>query len=212
MTENKLAAALIKARANFTYAVKDKLNTHLKTKYADLEAVVTACEKALAEQGLVVVQSADFDANSAWVETQLIHAPSGETVKSRLPLVVSPDSQKTGSALTYNRRYSVALVAGVIVDDDDGAAMTKPPAKEAKPAGDGAKALAAATQAQPPVTEEILAKWVSDLKGAADLQTLNGLGKGVAKLNLTVEQRAICEAAYTESNKRLRAAQPQQGA
>lgn len=208
MSGNNLAAALIKARANFTQAVKDKVNPHLKSKYADLGSVTEACEKALAAEGLVVIQTTDFDAERTWIETNIVHAPTGELVKSRLPFFLQNDPQKTGSALTYVRRYSLALTAGVIVDDDDGAAVAKPAPAAAKPAGGGAKALEAATAAPAPaVSDDVAAMWVKNLTEAADLQALNGYAKGLAKLALNPEQRAKCEAAYTESNKRLRANQ-----
>ena len=47
---------------------------------------------------------------------------SGESITGILPVLVGEKatSQQLGSAITYNRRYALAAIAGVAPEDDDG--------------------------------------------------------------------------------------------
>jgi len=122
-----LAAALAKAQAEMTHASKDAKNPHLKSKYADLSAVIDAARPHLAKNGLSVVQVTETDeAGTVVLMTQLSHA-SGQWVRGWYPVKpVKNDPQGFGSALTYARRYSYAAIVGVAAsgEDDDGNAAT----------------------------------------------------------------------------------------
>lgn len=125
MTENQspsvaaLADALAKAQADMRHAVKDSVNPHFKTRYADLAAVIDACREPLTKHGLSFVQLPRYEDGRVGVRTMLMHT-SGEWVASELLLPVSKqDPQGCGSALTYARRYSLAAVVGIAQDDDD---------------------------------------------------------------------------------------------
>ena len=130
-----IAAALASAQAKMGKALKSVNNPHFKSKYADLASVVDACMPALNEAGIAVIQPTTDDDRGGYVETILIHGESGETLKCRVPLIVSRnDMQGYGSAVTYARRYGLMSMSGIAPEDDDGMAAAKsPPMVEKKP-------------------------------------------------------------------------------
>lgn len=136
----QLATALSKAQAMMAGAKKDALNTHLKSKYADLASTWEACRDALTRHELAVLQSPRSEVTSEGlaviVDTVLMHA-SGEWVSGSLLVpVTKPDAQGVGSAITYARRYALSAFAGIAPEDDDGAAASAPrSALPAKPKG-----------------------------------------------------------------------------
>lgn len=133
-TIGKLVEALTKAKTTFAAAVKDSLNPHFRSKYADLDAVVSATTPALSANGLVVVQM--FDGEN--LVTMLAHS-SGEWIKGIQPLhAVKMDPQGFASASTYARRYGHMAICGIAPEDDD-----------------GQNAQAAYKQSQPSATAEI---------------------------------------------------------
>ncbi len=141
-----LAAALSKAQASITGALKDSANPFFKSKYADLAACWDACRKPLTDNGLAVIQTIEPTEHRAMLVTILAHA-SGEWVRSYCPILTKDDSpQGQGSGITYARRYALAAMVGLAqIDDDAEAAQGRN-----KPKQDAevlAKIAAAATQA-----------------------------------------------------------------
>ena len=129
-TVAKLAEALSKAQGNMKHAIRDANNPFLRSKYADLAAVVDASRPALAENGLSVVQFTQGNI----LHTMLLHS-SGEWIRGHIELkpmrqvkdsgwVESHDPQSYGSCITYARRYALAAITGVATEDDDGNAAT----------------------------------------------------------------------------------------
>lgn len=123
-----IAAALAAAQGAMDRARKGASNLHFKSRYADLSDVMDACMAALSANGIAVVQPVLRDGDRLFVETRLIHGPSGETLSDGgMPLLVSKnDMQGLGSAITYARRYGLMCMAGVAADDDDGNAASRP--------------------------------------------------------------------------------------
>lgn len=135
-----LAAALAKAQSQVKGAVKDSTNPHFKSKYADLASIVDACGDALSANGLSVVQFPGYEAREdqfiATLTTMLLHT-SGQWVREIAGAPVSKaDAQGVGSVITYLRRYSLAAIARVAPEDDDGNAA-KTPARPANVDRDG---------------------------------------------------------------------------
>ena len=89
-----------------------------KYPYARLADILPVVRTALAAHGLVVVQATD---GAGVLTTTLLHR-SGEWIAGDYPLVLDPDPQRQGSAVTYARRYGLlALLSLVGAEDDDGA-------------------------------------------------------------------------------------------
>jgi len=128
----ELSAALAKAQGVMEGATKDSSNPFFKSKYADLSAVWDACRKPLTDNGLCVVQTADFipeHPDMVCIETTLCHS-SGEWIQGRLAVKpIKADPQSVGSCITYLRRYSLQSMVGIAPEDDDGNAASGQGAK-----------------------------------------------------------------------------------
>lgn len=124
------ATAFVKLQAAIKPAIKDSINPAFRSKYADLGAVWDAVRQPLADHGFGVIQAPQFDGDTMWLETTLLHVSGAEKV-SRYPLrPMKQDPQGYGSALSYARRYSLSSVLGVVADlDDDGNAASASPAR-----------------------------------------------------------------------------------
>jgi hypothetical protein len=144
----ELATALAKAQAALRPAVKDALNPHFKSKYADLGAVWEACREPLSTNGLSVVQlPADCEAGRLALTTMLLHS-SGEYLSTTYSLKLQQDTAHgAGSALTYLRRYALAALVGVVADeDDDGNSASHQPQQQIRNAPQSPQRQPARTQ------------------------------------------------------------------
>lgn len=122
-----IASAFVKAKKEFSPALKCSTNPHFKSKYADLAACLEAVNDALLNNGIAVYQETSEDATGVTVETVFVHE-SGETMrcgKLHVP-AAKQDPQGYGSALTYCRRYSLMASCGIAPEDDDGNHASKP--------------------------------------------------------------------------------------
>lgn len=122
---SQLVKALIAAKKAFKPLVKNKVNPHFKSEYADLAAVHEAVDEALAANGLTIMQPMSFDEKDRHIiKTELAHT-SGETRVSVYPLPGGVRPQEVGSAITYGMRYSICALLGIAPkqeEDDDGEA------------------------------------------------------------------------------------------
>jgi len=117
----EIAAAFLNAQRKFSPALKNSLNPHYKSKYADLASCLEAVMDALNENGISLVQGTHAHDNGVIVETLFIHE-SGEQLsggKLYFPSVKG-DAQGYMSALTYCRRGSLMAACGIAPEDDDG--------------------------------------------------------------------------------------------
>lgn len=117
-----LTQAFINAQIEFRHAKRDTANPFFKSKYASFAEVWEAVAPSLAKYGLAVLQPITTDDNgNIFVDTILVHT-SGEERASRCPVLCKDrtNPQAMGSAVTYARRYSLASLLGVVIDDDDG--------------------------------------------------------------------------------------------
>ena len=123
----KIVPAFIKAKREFSPALKDRENAHFKSKYADLGACLDAVNEALLNNGIAIMQETFDDSTGVTVETVFIHE-SGEVLRGgKLHVPASKqDPQGYGSALTYARRYSLQAACGIAPEDDDGNAASTP--------------------------------------------------------------------------------------
>jgi len=183
-----LAAALAKAQGSMSHASKDKLNPHLKSKYADLASVWDACREPLAANGLAIVQLVEVaDDGHVAVTTRLLHS-SGESLSATC---VVPVAQKTaqgiGSAITYARRYGLSAMVGVASgEDDDGHFASHregpPPRPAPRPASQVApKATPPAAQGLDELALEVVALRAS-IERATSTDELSALTARILKL------------------------------
>lgn len=185
---SELFAALSKAQAKITGAVKDSTNPFFKSKYADLATCLDAIREPLAENDLCIIQTTDNDGGSVTVITTLGHS-SGQWMTGELTMTPEkPGPQAFGICITYARRYAVAAIVGLAQIDDDAESATnrdKPAGPNVQKvwadakteSGKGLSALEAWFKAQPKPVKAILAgdgaKW-DKMKGfAADVDAAN---------------------------------------
>lgn len=175
-TIGALAAALSKAQADITGALKDSSNPFFKSKYADLASCWDACRKQLAANGLSVIQTTRMAEQGLMLVTTLAHS-SGEWIAGEMPVLTKDASpQGQGSGITYARRYALAAIVGLAQIDDD------------------AEAAQGRTAKAPQLDEDLVALIAS----TKSIDSLNSLFK-----RLTKEQRMTHIDAFTARKKEL---------
>lgn len=105
----------------------DSVNPHFKSKFASLSecnrVVREACKKA---KGCAFYQDSQYN-NGQWEIVTIFVCEEGEKELSSIPYNVDANPQKTGSAITYARRYSLCSAFSLVADEDeDGNEAAKP--------------------------------------------------------------------------------------
>jgi hypothetical protein len=96
---------------------KDAQNPFFKSSYASLSNILDSISVPLAESNLTFTQ---FPCGTNGLTTILIHTKSGEFIQSEYEMKpVKDDPQGRGSVITYQRRYALASILGLNIDDDD---------------------------------------------------------------------------------------------
>ena len=135
---------LTKALIGFHKAV-DKIDKNARGNYgqfADLANVLSTVTPALHANNLAVSQTFDDD---SLVTT--LHHTSGETIHSSCKLHVADGrsvTQEWGKAVTYQRRYMLCCILGIVADMDTDAEPSSAPTKGSAAFQSGYKAINAA--------------------------------------------------------------------
>lgn len=142
--EESIISALARAKLKFEPVTRSETadTGKYKYKYATLDQMIQATEKALSEEGLVVWHTMALDGENkfAIVRASLRWAGSPETLVAEAAMPFpAPDgrmnpAQALGSILTYGRRYSYGALLGIAIEDDDDAARTPDPKGQPKKA------------------------------------------------------------------------------
>lgn len=118
----ELAKALVKATLEFDQVLADKKISYNQTRfnYANLDSIIQATRKALANNGLVLTTSVSVEANKVSLKPRLIHA-SGEWLEyDAFTLKAKSESDKDiGAAITYARRYTQLSILNVYGEEPD---------------------------------------------------------------------------------------------
>lgn len=118
----QIAKALITFHVKVDTIKKDAKNPFFKSTYASLTNILDAINEPLIECGLSISQ---FPTGTDGLTTILMHE-SGEYIAGEYSMrPAKDDPQGRGSAITYQRRYAIASVLSLNIDeDDDGNAAT----------------------------------------------------------------------------------------
>jgi hypothetical protein len=121
-----IAAALVLFHVKVESVKKDANNPFFKSKYASLSNILDVVNDPLNESGLTFCQ---FPTDTNGLTTILMHAETGEYIQATYEMTPTKnDPQGRGSAITYQRRYALAAILGLNIDeDDDGNAASTPP-------------------------------------------------------------------------------------
>ena len=117
MAEKTLVQALVKAQSEMGHAVFDQVNPQFKSRFASLKSVIDAAKPALNANGIAFIQRSIPMENGISVETVLYGY--GEEIATG-PVSVPAQkitAQGYGSAMTYAKRYSLAMAVGIAADD-----------------------------------------------------------------------------------------------
>ncbi len=127
----ELTKSLIKVQRSVNGAKPNKTNPHLKNKYADLASVWDTCRELLADNGLAVTHTfRESEGGEILTCVATLLHESGEFLTSALTMKLGKTTpQEVGSAATYARRYTLAALVGIVIDDDDDGAKASNPAK-----------------------------------------------------------------------------------
>jgi hypothetical protein len=117
----ELYEAFAAARRDMKNLAFDSENSHFGNQYVSLPVILKAVNDNFRAHGLEVFQKVSTGVNGPVIETQVIHLPSGEAMtycECEFPSS-KKDSQGWGSAITYGRRYTLFLLAGIVGEPDD---------------------------------------------------------------------------------------------
>lgn len=112
---SKFQAQIPKIDLDREVEVKTKTGGTYKFKYATFSNILEKIKKPLSENDLSFSQLVNEDGS---VTTILMHS-SGEWLSSNLLIMGDKTPQGIGSAITYNKRYSLTSILGICGDDDD---------------------------------------------------------------------------------------------
>jgi len=122
--EKTLNSKLLEFQKKVGIVKKDAKNPHFKNTYASLTQILGEVKPLLTECGLVLIQPISLDG----VGTTIIDFETGEKIETVISLPTNLSPQQLGSAITYFRRYTLASLLALEIDDDD-AQMTNTPPK-----------------------------------------------------------------------------------
>lgn len=113
--EKTLNSKLLDFQKKVGIIKKDAKNPHFKNTYASLTQILSEVKPLLTECGLVLIQPID----SNGVGTTIIDFENGQKVETYISLPSNLSPQQLGSAITYFRRYTLASLLALEIDDDD---------------------------------------------------------------------------------------------
>lgn len=112
----ELAKALVLFHVKVDTIKKDAKNPFFKSTYASLPNILEGINEPLIESGLSVAQ---FPSGENGLTSILLH-DSGEFISAEYQMrPVKDDPQGRGSCITYQRRYALASILGLNIDEDD---------------------------------------------------------------------------------------------
>lgn len=130
----ELASALATAQSEFETirATRTGQTGHRQYRYADLSDYLETALKVLPKHGLAIIQRPQpTDGKRVHLQTILVHK-SGQFMSGELVMICdNATPQGIGSTITYARRYSVAAMLGLAVDEDDDGRVGSLPARPA---------------------------------------------------------------------------------
>ena len=119
MAEKTLVQALVKAQSEMGHAVFDQVNPQYDSRFASLKSVIDAAKPALNANGIAFIQRSIPMENGISVET-VLYGHGEEIATGPVPVPAQKiTAQGYGSAMTYAKRYSLAMAVGIAADEDD---------------------------------------------------------------------------------------------
>ena len=111
--EKTLETQLLEFQKKISVIKKDAKNPHFKNTYASLTQILSEVKPVLNEVGILLTQPI----KDGKVGTELSY--NGTKEVSYIDLTANLTPQNLGSAITYFRRYTLASLLSLEIDDDD---------------------------------------------------------------------------------------------
>ena len=127
-----ISGALVEFNKKVSVIPKLDTNPFFKSKYAGLPSILKAIKEPLEQSGLALSQ---YPTGDNELTTLVSHTESGEFIESTFKMSIGKtDPQGFGSAVTYAKRYAIAAILRLDIDDDDDAneAVGNKPASKPK--------------------------------------------------------------------------------
>lgn len=114
-----IAKALKQFHASIGKITKDATNPFFNSKFCTLSKILETIKQPLQDAGLSFTQ---FPCGQYGLTTVLMHTDSGEYMQCDYFMQpLKHDPQAAGSVISYMRRYALAAVLGLNLDEDDDA-------------------------------------------------------------------------------------------
>lgn len=172
-TENKIYSKLLEFQKKINSIKKDGKNPHFKSTYATLTQILSEVKPVLTECNLVLLQVI----NEQGVKSIVVDTETSEQIESFISLPVGMNAQQLGSAITYFRRYTLASLLALEIDDDDATTAVTPIKQQQIP------------QAKPKCTDVVFTKAIDKIK-AGDK---SGIQKMIDAFDLSTEQLNVLQ-------------------
>jgi len=116
----ELFMALAKAQSEMKTAGLNAENPYFKSAYSDLAEIVRVSWPALTKNGLSVIQQVLPNDDGQNILHCILAHSSGQWIETRMRILPAKnDIQSMASYITYLRRYSYAVIVGVVTSDED---------------------------------------------------------------------------------------------
>lgn len=103
---------------------KDSENPFFKSKYFDINSLLAVVKPVINKHGLVILQGLCHINGKLALETKIVEPGAKDSeiaeIQVECPIPEGLDAQKTGSAITYFRRYAIQSLLALEAEDDDG--------------------------------------------------------------------------------------------
>ncbi len=170
---------LLKAQLEIGAIKKESNNPFFHSKYFDINAILAEVKPILNKHGLVVLQPLNIIEGKNGLTTLVVDADTAEVIsQSNCFLPEGLDPQKTGSAITYFRRYALQSLLALEAEDDDGNGASGNDKKSKYPAYPVNDNLNAFMKDLEPTDEEVI-QWIEKLESAKDLKELKKFAETV---------------------------------
>lgn len=100
--------------------VKDAVNPHFGNEYVTLNSVLAELNPLLDRENLLLTQGPQNQGGMPTIQTNITCLDTGDTASWDWPLHIDANPQKTASASSYARRYSLMCIFATAASDDDG--------------------------------------------------------------------------------------------
>jgi len=126
MESKNIYQKIIEAKEKIGAIEKNNTNPFFKSKYFDINTLLSVVEQPLIDAGLIVLQPII----EGYVCTQIVDTSTLKVLESKIELSDQKDPQKLGSEITYYRRYTLQSLLSLQAEDDDGNKAIPKPQKE----------------------------------------------------------------------------------